>query len=194
MPKRSLNRVLGANSLELKCLLLFGLFLLVVITASFLMYWRVTGKVVKQQNPMTGKLLVDQVLLITHWSAMANTQDFKTYLQILSQKLSDQKFKWRFIGRPDDPDNRQDPSRLPKDDFERGLLSDYLHNARRVARTRKRTASSATAKSTNTISRCGLSSSVGSAIARWAGEGSTRGGLRAIWAACPIRRTSRSAT
>jgi signal transduction histidine kinase len=129
MPKRSLNRVLGASSLELKCLLLFGLFLAVVITASFLMYWHVTGKVVKDQNPITGRLLVDQVLLITHWSAMANTQDFKTYLQILSQKLSDQKFKWRFIGRPEDPDNRQDPSRLPNDDFERALLSDYLHSS-----------------------------------------------------------------
>ena len=131
MPKRSLNRVLGAKSLELKCLLLFGLFLMVVITASFLMYWHVTGKVVKEKNPTTAKLLVDQVLLITHWSETEDkdaTQNWRNYLHSLTQDLSDRKFKWRFIGRPDDSENRKYPSRLPYDEFERTLLSDYLHN------------------------------------------------------------------
>ncbi len=130
MPKRSLNRVLGASSLELKCLLLFGLFLAVVITASFLMYWRVTAKVVKQQNPITGKLLAHQVLLVTHYMQDKNaTQKWEDFVDSLTQDLIDRKFKWRFIGRPDDPVNRKDPSRLPNDKFERDLLNDYLQNA-----------------------------------------------------------------
>ena len=132
MPKRSLNRVLGASSLELKCLLLFGLFLLVVITASFLMYWHVTEKVVRQQNPITARLLVEHILLITHWNMDESknaTKNWKNYIQSLTQGLVDRKFEWRFIGRPDDPLNREDPSRLPYDKFERDLLSEYLHNS-----------------------------------------------------------------
>jgi len=131
MPKRFFNRVLGASSLELKCLLLFGLFLFVVIAASFLVYSHVTAKVVKQQNPITAKLLVEHVLLITHWNMDEERdarQDWKNFVQSLMRDLVNRKFKWRFIGRPDDPINQDDPSRLPYDDFERGLLNDYLHN------------------------------------------------------------------
>ena len=67
MPPRSFNRALGETSLELKCLFLFGLFLLVVVTVSFLLYWRVTRDLVYGQNPKTGQLLVDQVMLLKHW-------------------------------------------------------------------------------------------------------------------------------
>jgi signal transduction histidine kinase len=133
MPKRSLNRVLGASSLELKCLLLFGLFLVVVITASFLMYWHVTGTVVRKQNPMTAKLLVDQALLITHFDAMEEKKSFADYLGTVSQDLRDQNFDWCFIHRPDDPDKRQDlHHRLAKNDDdgfdECKLLNGYLRN------------------------------------------------------------------
>ena len=126
MTRRSLNRVLGAKSLELKCLFLFGLFLLLVITASFLMYWEVTGRVVTQQNPTTARLLVDQVMLITHWKAMENPKDFQSYLEYLTQKLSEQRYSWRILGRPEDLRNRRDMDRNARDDFEARLLRRFL--------------------------------------------------------------------
>ncbi len=49
MPHRSQNRALGRTGLELKCLFVFGVVLLFVITVSFLLYWRVTEKVVYGQ-------------------------------------------------------------------------------------------------------------------------------------------------
>ena len=50
MPRRPLRRVFGETSIELKCLILFGVFLLLVITASFLSYWIVTESVVQEQK------------------------------------------------------------------------------------------------------------------------------------------------
>ena len=70
MAHRPLYRVLGETSLELKCLSLFGAFLLLVISASFLSYWYVTGRVVTKQNPVTGYLLADASMLQTHWQGL----------------------------------------------------------------------------------------------------------------------------
>ena len=97
MSYRSINRALGETSLETKCLTLFGAFLLAVITVSFLLYWMVTEKVVSKQNPNTGRLLVDQVMLIKHWEGLENQEGFFPVVQDLTEKLSKQKYKWRFI-------------------------------------------------------------------------------------------------
>ena len=70
MAHRPLYRVLGETSLELKCLSLFGAFSLLVISASFLSYWYVTGQVVTKQNPVTGKLLAKATMLFTHWEGL----------------------------------------------------------------------------------------------------------------------------
>jgi len=80
MPQRRLNRALVETSLEVKCLFLFGVFLVLVIAVSVLLYWRVTGEVVTRQNPDTARLLVDQVMLTKHYAAMEPNKDFVDYL------------------------------------------------------------------------------------------------------------------
>ncbi len=119
MSARSFNRVLGETSLELKCLSLFGAFLLLVITVSFFLYWRVTETVVYGQNPNTGRLLVDQAMLITHWEELETEEGFLPVVQDLTNKLSKQEYEWRFI-KPDDPNKR------PQSAFERELLDRFL--------------------------------------------------------------------
>ena len=132
MSPRSFNRALGHTSLELKCLFLFGVFLLLVITVSFYLYWRVTKTVVDQKNPDTGRLLADQAMLIRHFAKFERasgpkaTQQFLTYVEnYLTKDLSQQEYKDRIIIPPGsylDPDG----SEGPKNDFESGLLERWL--------------------------------------------------------------------
>ncbi len=70
MSPRSIHRVLGETSLELKCLVLFGAFLLLVISASFFSYWQVTETVVTEKNPETGREMAKQAMIITHWEGL----------------------------------------------------------------------------------------------------------------------------
>ena len=126
MSYRSFNRALGETSLELKCLFLFGVSLLLVITVSFLLYWKVTGEVVTQQNPNTGRLLVDQVMLIKHWEELETTYEFLPVVQDLTDKLSKQEYEWRFIRRPDSLPGSPDELGKPRDDFERELLERFM--------------------------------------------------------------------
>ena len=128
MSPRSFNRALGETSLELKCLALFGVFLLLVISFSFFLYWRVTKKVVNEQNPNTGRLLVYQVMLLTHWEELeirAGTSDFVPVIQDFKEDLNKQKYHWRFIA-PLDGSSPADPSKQPQDDFEKDLLEQWL--------------------------------------------------------------------
>jgi len=129
MSYRSFNRALGATSLEIKCLFLFGLALLLVITVSFLLYWKVTQKVVYEQNPITAQRLVDQGMLVKHWawfyefdSENQQSEDFLKNLKDLTDKLSKQKYRWRFIDRSGSAEG----SRQPQNDFEAELLQRYL--------------------------------------------------------------------
>ena len=74
MSPRSFNRALGHTSLDLKCLFLFGVFLVVVITVNFFLYWGGTKTVVDQKNPDTGRLLARQAMLIKHYEEFAKTE------------------------------------------------------------------------------------------------------------------------
>ena len=130
MLHRPFHRVLGETSLELKCLTLFGAFLLLVITASFLSYWLVTETVVEKQNPNTGRLLVNQVMLITHWKALEKSDspsdepgsdDFLLVVDKLTEKLRTQNYNWRFIS-PDPSDE----GKQPENEFERRVLDQFL--------------------------------------------------------------------
>ena len=126
MSYRSFNRALGETSLELKCLFLFGLFLLLVSTVSFYLYWQVTRDVVYGQNPKTGRLLVDQVVLISHPKTLFKGDwDFRVVVDEIEENLNKLDYDWEVIRRPDSlpsPNNR----RLPKDKFERGLFEGFL--------------------------------------------------------------------
>jgi two-component system, NarL family, sensor histidine kinase BarA len=101
MSYRSFNRSLGQTSLELKCLFLFGMFLAVVVTVSFFLYWNVTKKVVEQQNPDKGRMLVSQTLLAIHWELFEREEEFLVVAQEIVGELREEDPKWRFIQRPD---------------------------------------------------------------------------------------------
>ncbi len=128
MVRRPFQRVFGQTSLEAKCLALFGAFLLVVITVSFLLYWKVTENVVSQQNPSTGKLLADQIILARHFDALETVYaldrkntDFLSVLHEFLNSLNQRKYEWRFI-----TPNSQDPEKQPRDAFARRVLEDFL--------------------------------------------------------------------
>lgn len=121
MSHRPLYRVLGETSLELKCLTLFGAFLLVVVTASFLSYWFVTEKVVMKQNPVAGQLLAERFMLTTHWEAWEQFESFHVVVKQFNENLRKRQFDAEFIL----PDPTADKRFQPRDDFERSLLERF---------------------------------------------------------------------
>lgn len=127
MTHRRLYRMLGETSLELKCLTLFGGFLALVITASFLSYWWVTKDVVEEQNPITGRLLVDRIMLSVHWEATEREEaqegkhDFLGVVRWLDERLKKQRYSMRFLS-PDPTIEREQPT----NEFERQVLERFL--------------------------------------------------------------------
>ncbi len=126
MPYRRLNRALIETSLEVKCLALFGVFLLLVISVSVLLYWRVTEAVVTRQNPDTARLLVDQVMLIKHYAAMEPSKDFVEYLTGVIESREQQGYRWRFIRPPDRAAAAGTADGAPRDELEARLLQHFL--------------------------------------------------------------------
>ncbi len=74
MSYRSIKRVLGETHLERKCLLLFGICLLVLTAGSFWLYGSQTEKLVYKQNRNKGRLLVDTILIHTHWKNLQSNR------------------------------------------------------------------------------------------------------------------------
>ncbi|MDY0165105.1 MAG: ATP-binding protein [Thermoguttaceae bacterium] len=108
MSYQSIKRVLGESSLERKCLFLFGVALLVLISASFWWYGARTEEVVFQQNRVRGRLLVDQIMYIEHWEKLETDERFLPLVQDLAGNLRKQEYKSRFI-RPYYTDRDQQP-------------------------------------------------------------------------------------
>ncbi|MDR1484626.1 MAG: HAMP domain-containing histidine kinase [Planctomycetaceae bacterium] len=64
---RPFNRVLIESSLEMKCMLFFGIALSVVIAVSFFLYSIVTNELVQDQNPIMANIWASQHLMEQHW-------------------------------------------------------------------------------------------------------------------------------
>ncbi|HOA52423.1 MAG TPA: histidine kinase dimerization/phospho-acceptor domain-containing protein, partial [Thermogutta sp.] len=126
MPQRRLNRALVETSLEVKCLFLFGVFLVLVIAVSVLLYWRVTGEVVTRQNPDTARLLVDQVMLTKHYAAMEPNKDFVDYLNGVIKSRSQQGYRWRFVRPPGRLMNQSEDTGPPLDAMESELIQRFM--------------------------------------------------------------------
>jgi signal transduction histidine kinase len=121
MSHRPLHRVLGETSLELKCLTLFGAFLLLVVTASFLSYWLATERVVTKQDVISGQLLAHQFMLTTHWKAWEQDPENPDFVQVVENfagNLRKQEFDAAFVV----PDAKAGKNLQPADEFERALL------------------------------------------------------------------------
>jgi signal transduction histidine kinase len=114
---------LGESSLELKCLMLFGGFLLLVITANFLSYWLVTEKVVKEQIPNTGRLLVDRIMYSIHWEELETSEKYRQFIRSLDERLKKQPYRIRFIS-PDKALVEEQPA--PDNPFEQQVLERAL--------------------------------------------------------------------
>lgn len=93
----------GFSSLEVKCLLLFSIFLIGVMTVSFMLYWYVTESVVAQRDPDTARLLADRALLIKHWGKLESKKEFLWVVNQLTDQLSEQQYEWEMV----DPDSEQ---------------------------------------------------------------------------------------
>ncbi|MBQ6107947.1 MAG: HAMP domain-containing protein [Thermoguttaceae bacterium] len=105
MPRRFTKT--GFSSLEVKCLLLFSVFLIGVMTVSFLLYWYVTESVVAQRDPDTARLLADRALLIKHWGKLESKKEFLWIVNQLTDQLSEQQYEWRMVS-PDSPEAEKD--------------------------------------------------------------------------------------
>ena len=130
MSYQSIKRVLGETSLERKCRFLFGACLFLLITASFWWYGNQTEKLVDQQNRKAGRLLVDQVMLIKHWSELEGTEQFRPTVQGLTKEMSKQKYEWWFI-RPNAQEDRAKETRVrtPTDKFEIETYEKFVKTA-----------------------------------------------------------------
>jgi signal transduction histidine kinase len=127
MSDRPFYRRFGSMNLETKCLALFGAFLLVVITVSFLLYSYLTERVVRDQNLITGQQLAEQILLARHWeefetrsSRPAEHNDFLGVVRLFSQALAQKKIVAEFIAA-----TKTDWSHPPRDQFEQEILTAF---------------------------------------------------------------------
>ena len=131
MASRRISRAVGATSLEIKCLFLFGVFLLVVMAFSLYLYWRVTEDVVYEQHPVTADGLVDHLLLQVHWEGLETADaEFKKHVDGLiadfADKLSDKGVEATFLYRPDAPQYPASGEGRPADERESEVIAYYM--------------------------------------------------------------------
>jgi signal transduction histidine kinase len=130
MSYRAFKRLLGENSLERKCRFLFGAATLLLITASFWWYAHQTESLAYEQMTTTGKLLVDSLVHKRHEKV---AQKGAKEQELLTRSLAEfsekgipeelKNFQQRFI-KP----NAHGLVEQPDDNFERGLLKEFLED------------------------------------------------------------------
>jgi signal transduction histidine kinase len=122
---RPFNRIVKEANLETKCLLFFGAALIVVISFTFFLYWKVTDKLVREQNPLTANLWAQQYLMEKHWEAFgqrtendtpppptvlqptnpvpttSEESDFRRRMEEITKRIRIQKPDIQFIANPD---------------------------------------------------------------------------------------------
>jgi signal transduction histidine kinase len=86
MSYRTFKRLLGETSLERKCRFLFGSGLMLLITGSFYFYGRLTAQLVYEQNKITGRLLIGDVIRDRHWQSLEN-EDFRPVIDKFINEL-----------------------------------------------------------------------------------------------------------
>jgi two-component system sensor histidine kinase BarA len=107
MVDRRISRAVGATSLEIKCLFLFGVFLLVVMAFSLYFYWWVTREAVREQQPVMADGLVDHLMLQVHWKGLDTfrEQSWKDQanklMRDMGDRLSDSRVDAEFLYRKD---------------------------------------------------------------------------------------------
>ncbi len=108
---------------------MFGVGLFLVIAAAFWYYSGRMVQVVNEQNPITGRLLVDQELAVRHWKSYETNKELQDLVQKLSASFSKQPYKVRFI-LPNLPlvEGGEPDGFNPSDKFELAALQRFLKN------------------------------------------------------------------
>ena len=144
------NRQTFESSLELKCLFFFGVALLIVITISFWMYWRVTERLIETQNETMARSLAKEHLLFEHVRQVNDSpspgsgtsplttlsppvtggssrgdRGFRDVITKLLGSDSHQEEHIRVIRRPESFDSPLLPEQMPQNDFESELLKRF---------------------------------------------------------------------
>jgi two-component system, NarL family, sensor histidine kinase BarA len=125
---RSFKHLLGETSLERKCRFIFGLGILVLVTASFFWYGQKTESLVRNQTTQSARMLVGEALKAIHYRALGNYR-FQPVLEVLLddfQPLSDLPNHDAWVLDPDKP---ADSKKQPRDDFERVALAKFIKSA-----------------------------------------------------------------
>jgi signal transduction histidine kinase len=95
------------------------------------LYWQLTKQVVLQQNPNTGRLLADQVIVLCHYERFYEGEQFTEVVENLREVLSQQAYTWRVIRRPASPFLPvvvADAPEEPLDDFEMEAMTYFAQN------------------------------------------------------------------
>ena len=132
MSYRAVKRILGETRLELKCFLLFGTSMLLLILGSFWWYSKTTDELVLGRNPLIGRVLVDTALFAIHVDKLdppdesinineSNTAIEDKYVnEGLREDLPTQEYTFRSIS-PEPSAGKEKAS----DEFERSLIREW---------------------------------------------------------------------
>ena len=128
MSYRTFKKLLGENSLERKCRILFGGALMLLITGSFYFYAQLNLRIVRSQYRDRAQLLISQNFITKHVLEIVGRDDPEAIglLKELSEDLKPdhlREFSWKFI--PVDFENA-DPSGKTSDLFEIDAVNDLL--------------------------------------------------------------------
>ena len=107
MTNRRIHHLLGETSLETKCLGMFAISLVVVIAITFTPIWFAAEKLIAKQNPQTGRLLVDEVVLIKHWEGFEANENFQLVRKVVQSQLTQQNFEYQVL-KPGEPNEKLD--------------------------------------------------------------------------------------
>lgn len=146
MSYRSFKHIIGETNLERKCRFWFGLALLVLITASFLIYGWLTENLVYKQNSITGRLLVDTIITRIHWQKLNSQAIDQLLAEELANEFSNTSYQASFIqpkpNRSDDserPADKRGNHFQPIDDFEWEVWRHFAESDTNEPKTRRLT-------------------------------------------------------
>ena len=107
MSNRRIQHLLGETSLEVKCMGMFAISMVVVIALTFTPIWFAAEKLIAKQNPQTGRLLVDEVVLIKHWEAFEANESYQLVRKVVQSQLTQQNFEYQVL-KPGAPNENLD--------------------------------------------------------------------------------------
>jgi two-component system, NarL family, sensor histidine kinase BarA len=127
MSYRTVKRFLGETSLEVKCRLLLGTGLMLLIMGSFYVYAKLNMRIIREQQRERAQLLVAHNILWAHWKLTFRDQETGPTIDLLATDLKPLDFRddrWKWI--PAEPD-QYDATKRPSDQEEYAALRNIVH-------------------------------------------------------------------